>query len=187
MVQKYQKIKIGDRHNMKQPYHALLMFALLLAPVPIWSANWNPLPDSGLTTRKHLYGQDAQYQEVSPAYQKNNNQTVIDMHTGLVWIESEGDIQRTWQGAISYCNELAFAGQTDWHLPTKLELESIVDYGKSSPALNQVFSCPNSFYWSATPYMPNPSYAWSVFCRDGADHWVHKTNNYYVRCVRDTK
>jgi hypothetical protein len=173
---------------MKQPYHhALLMFVLLLVPVPIWSANWNPLPDSGLAAGHPLLDQDAQHQAVSPAYQKNTDQTVTDLRTGLVWIASDGDIQRTWQDAATYCNELAFSGQTDWRLPTKFELESIVDYGRSYPALNQVFSCQNSFYWSATPYMPNPSYAWSVFCPDGADHWVHKTNNYYVRCVRDTE
>lgn len=163
------------------------MFALLLVPVPVWSANWLPLPNSGLTAGKPLYGQDAQYQAVSPDYRKNNNQTVTDLHTGLMWINPDVDIQHTWVNAVSYCNDLVFAGQTDWRLPTKFELESIVDYTKSYPALNQVFSCQNSFYWSATPYMPNPSYAWSVFCPDGADHWVHKTNNYYIRCVRDTE
>jgi len=200
-VQRYQKIKIDGGYNMKQPGLALWMFVIVLVPVPVWSANWRPLPDTGLAkcydttgteitcpaAGQPLYGQDAQYQEVPPAYEKNNNQTVLDQHTGLVWIESDVDIQRTWQGAVSYCNELVFAGQTDWRLPTKFELESIVDYGRSFPALNKVFTCQHSFYWSATPHLHNPSYAWSVFCPDGADHWVDKTNNYYVRCVRDAE
>ncbi len=106
---------------------------------------------------------------------------------GLMWIIPNEDIQRPWQDAISYCSELVFADLTDWHLPTKSELESIVDYDKFYPAIQQTFTCQSSFYWSATPHTDNPAYAWSVFCMDGADHWVHKSNNYYVRCVRATQ
>lgn len=179
-------------------HRVLLVITLLLAPVSVRSANWNPLPDTGQTecfnskgsetscppVEHPLFGQDAQYQITSPSYRKTDNQTVVDMHTGLIWVNSDADIRRTWEDAISYCQELEFAGSDDWRLPTKFELESIVDYGKFHPALNSVFSCQTSFYWSTTPHMPNPAYAWSVFCPDGADHWVHKSNEYNVRCVR---
>lgn len=189
----------GAGENSIQPlYCALLTITLLLGPVSAWSANWSPLPDTGQTacydtngsetscpaSGHPLFGQDAQYQKTSPSYRKNDNQTVTDLHTGLTWVESDADIQRTWEDAISYCQELDFAGTNDWRLPTKFELESIVDYSRSYPAMNPVFSCESSFYWSTTPHMPNPAYAWSVFCPDGADHWVHTSNAYNVRCVR---
>ncbi len=175
-----------------------LTISLLLVPLSAWSAGWNPLPDTGQTecyntngseakcptAGQPLFGQDAQYQETPPSYQKHDNQTVSDLHTGLMWVESDADIQRTWEDAIAYCQELDFADNSDWRLPEKFELESIVDYSRSYPALGPTFSCQSSFYWSTTPHMPNPAYAWSVFCPDGADHWVHKSNTYNVRCVR---
>ena len=176
----------------------MIPFFLLLLPVSAWSADWTPLPDTGQTVcydthgaetdcpaaGQPLFGQDAHFQDTPPSYLVNANQTVTDVHTGLTWIESGEDIKQTWEDAISYCQELDFADQSDWRLPEKFELESIVDYSKSYPAINPVFSCESSFYWSTTPHMPNPAYAWSVFCPDGADHWVHKSNAYNVRCVR---
>ena len=196
--QRNQKIESKCEPAVKWPYHALLVAALMLVPIPVCSTDWRPLPDSGQTicydkngtelscpvAGEPLYGQDAQYQGAAPSYQENGNQTVTDHNTGLTWISSGVGIQRTWQDALSYCDELVFAGQSDWRLPGKFELESIVDYGSSYPAINRIMSCQSSFYWSATPHATNLVYAWSVFCMDGADHWVHKSNAYYVRCVR---
>ncbi len=178
-----------------------LLFVFLLMPVSAWSADWKPLSDTGQVkcydvnsaeincpeSKQALHGQDAQYQSAAPALLENTDHTVTDQNTGLTWLQSEAGIQRTWQDAISYCDELVFAEKSDWRLPAKFELESIVDYSKSYPAINPMFSCESSFYWSSTPHKPNPPYAWGVYCADGADHWLHKSNQYYVRCVRDGK
>jgi hypothetical protein len=193
-----QKITAKDRFSTIQLLFILLVVTFLVTETQFCSANWIPLADTGQTIcydiggteitcpekKLPLSGQDAQYNGAKPAYQDNSNETVTDKQSGLVWIKSSENIQHTWQNAISYCNELDFAGHTDWRLPDKFELESIVDYGKSYPAINEVFDCERSFYWSTTPHANNPAYAWSVFCYDGADHWVHKTNTYFVRCVR---
>jgi len=189
---------VTQKSTVKPSHYVTLIFSLLLVPVSVWSTDWNPLPDTGQTicydtqgsetdctaAGQPLFGQDAHYQKTPPTYRVNDNQTVTDLHTGLTWVESGEDIQRTWEDAISYCEELDFANQRDWRLPKKFELESIIDYGRSYPAINSVFSCESAFYWSTTPHKPNPVYAWSVFCPDGADHWVHKSNTYNVRCVR---
>lgn len=170
----------------------------LVMPDMAWAANWNPLPDTGQTqcynetgnevtcpaAGQPLYGQDAHYQGVSPAYHDNGNQTVTDQKSGLIWMKSDDGTARIWQGAGEYCNGLVFAGQDDWRLPTKFELDSIVDYGRSYPAMNPVFSCQSSFYWSAVSYTDDPAYAWGVYGNDGGDHWLDKRNRYYVRCVR---
>lgn len=183
---------------MKGLCHIVLVLMLMLLPVTVLSGDWNPLSDSGqtlcydangvettcLASGQPFSGQDGQYQGVPPFYQNNGDQTVTDKRSGLVWIESDEEIQRTWQEAISYCDELDFAGQTEWRLPTKFELESIVDYSQLFPAINPFMSCESSFYWTITPHVTNSQYAWSVFCPDGADHWVHKSNEYVVRCVR---
>ncbi len=131
-----------------------------------------------------LSGQDAHYLGLQPAYQHNNNLTVTAQASGLLWMQADDGIARTWQQAVDYCACLTLADETDWRLPTRAELDSIVDYGRSYPAINPVFSCQASFYWSSASYAGDPIYAWGIFFNDGGDHWLDKKNKYYVRCVR---
>lgn len=194
---RYQKIMAGGRRSMRRVL--LLGVVLLAAPVMVWAADWEPLPDTGQTkcydtignemtcpeaAGQYLYGQDAQYQGAPPVYQDNGNETVTDLKSGLIWMKSDDGTPRTWQGAIDYCEGLDFAGQTDWRLPARFELDSIVDYGRFYPAINPVFCSRSSFYWSAAPYADDPVYAWGIYFNDGGDHWLDKINKYYVRCVR---
>ena len=193
---RYQKSMVSGGRRMQRVL--VLGVVLLAVPGMIWAANWKPLPDTGQTkcydTSGHemgcpaagqpLYGQDAQYQGATPAYQDNGNQTVADQNSGLMWMKSDDGTKRQWQGAVDYCNGLDFAGRSDWRLPTRFELDSIVDYGPSFPAIHPVFSCQSSFYWSASIYVDDPAYAWGIFANDGGDHWLDKSNPYYVRCVR---
>jgi hypothetical protein len=115
----------------------------------------------------------------------NGDGTVIDAATGLVWQQGEGG-SKTWQAALSYCEELTLAGQSDWRLPNFKELQSIVDYTKSHPAIDKtVFSGANSsYYWSSTTYASGAGLAWYVGFSSGYVYYDDKTNSSYVRCVR---
>jgi hypothetical protein len=139
-----------------------------------------PCPAAG----QALSGQDAQSRGLEPFYHDQGDQTVADKNSGLIWMKSDDGVVRSWQEAGDYCQGLVFAGHGDWRLPGKFELESIVDYGRSYPAINPVFSCRSSFYWSSLPYTDDPAYAWGIYGNDGGDHWLDKRNRYYVRCVR---
>ena len=183
--------------KLNRPF-AVGAFLSLLAPTA-WAAGGLVLPDSGQGScydvqgmvidcpevGQPLHGQDAHYQGTVPQYEENGNQTITDLVTGLMWTEVVEEPQYSWEEAIGYCDELAFAGADDWRLPSKVELESIVNYDNTYPAIDEAFSCQSAFYWSSTPHLPNPPYAWGVYCFDGADHWLHKSNRYAVRCVRD--
>jgi hypothetical protein len=176
----------------------VLALVLLATPVALQAANWRPLPDSGQEkcydisgkeivcppAGQSLHGQDGQYHGTASAYHDNGNQTVTDQNSGLVWMKSDDGTARGWQDAVAYCQGLDFAGQTDWRLPTKFELNSIVDYGRSFPAIDPLFQCKSSFYWSDLAYGDDPAYAWGAFFNDGGDHWLDKVNKYYARCVR---
>ncbi|MFH2122584.1 MAG: DUF1566 domain-containing protein [Pseudomonadota bacterium] len=175
-----------------------LGIVLLAVAGPVQAADWNPLPDSGQTkcydaggaeitcppAGQPLHGQDGHYQAVVPAYQDNGNKTVTDRNSGLIWMKADDAVKRSWQDAIDYCDELAFAGHSDWRLPVKFELDSIVDYGRSYPAVHPALKSRASFYWSSTPYLDDPVYAWGSYANDGGDHWLDTSNRYYVRCVR---
>lgn len=182
-------------------YFALfIVFALLLgAGVGPAEVHGYQLPDTGQTecydnygnviNCTTFYGEDAQYEGDQPAYQDNGNGTVTDLNTGLMW-QQDGGNYGTLGDAEHYCTTLTLGGYTDWRIPNRRELVSIVDYGQYNPSINTgVFSVSaSSAYWSSTPlvnvFLPN--YVWSTIFENGLV--VYNSSNpealLYVRCVR---
>ena len=66
----------------------------------------------------------------------NGNSTVTDNATGLMWLKDPAGVFTggtcNWATAISNCENLSFAGYTDWRLPNIRELLSIVDFSRYS-------------------------------------------------------
>ena len=131
-----------------------------------------------------LNGQDTNYSEQQQSYYDNGNATVTDLNTGLMWQKSDNGTTRNWQDAIDYCIGIDDGGYDDWRLPEQSELQSIADYGRVNPAINPVFSCQSSYYWSATTYASHTTNAWAVYFYDGNNAAYYKIPNNYVRCVR---
>ena len=74
------------------------------------------------------YGQDANYTGVQHAYQDNGNGTVTDSNTGLMWQKAPASERYDWTEAMSYAENLTFAGYNDWRLPTIKELYSLINF-----------------------------------------------------------
>jgi hypothetical protein len=71
-------------------------------------------------------------------YTDLGNGVVRDDLTCLEWEKAPVTVAAdtaSWDGALAYCDELALGGSTDWRVPTRVELASIVDFSKS-PAIN---------------------------------------------------
>ena len=115
---------------------------------------------------------------------------VQDQLSGLEWQDNDAthDDVKTWEEAVTYCEELNIAGKTDWRLPNKNELLTIVDYTKYDLAIESAFqhAAPLA-YWSSTSIKEYHDYAWVVYFLDGASFGYFKieSDNTYVRCVRD--
>ncbi len=121
-------------------------------------------------------------------FQNNNDGTISDLATGLMWQQTDNGSGMDWEHALAYAqtqNNANYLGHNDWRLPNSKELQSLVDYTRSpyatntanvGPAINALFSCTGilndggkadyPYYWTSTSAMSmaNGSYpsAWYV-------------------------
>ena len=88
-----------------------------------------------------------------PELKDNDDGTVTDNFSKLMWIQVVSPETSEWEEALQYCENLVFAGHDDWKLPSNKEQVSMVDYRKMKPALDEMFF-PNTdykaYYWSRT-------------------------------------
>lgn len=161
--------------------------------------SWNPIP----CRDADCVGQDGALLAGCPSegrFEDNDDGTVTDTCTGLMWQKNTADLNNdeqieilgdtsAWCDAASYCDALSFAGHEDWRLPNARELQSIVDYGRSNPSIDPVFGGLSEFYWSSTSYQEAPDDAWGVGFNSGYVGIRVKLGDFdfsynYVRAVR---
>ena len=118
-----------------------------------------------------FYGQDAQFNINPPSYQNNNDGTITDQVTGLMW-EKTIHSQKTFHQAQSNASRIKTAGYNDWRLPTIKELYSLIDFNgcvttkKPIPYINTKYfdfawgnengnhgRIIDAQFWSATQYV----------------------------------
>jgi hypothetical protein len=80
------------------------------------------------------------------SYTDLGNGVVHDNLTCLDWAKSAG-ASGDFTANQTYCTGLSTAGFSDWRLPTRVEMASIVDFTKSGDALNTVFGKQPSGYF----------------------------------------
>lgn len=119
---------------------------------------------------------------------------VRDSRTGLVWQRcslgqnwSAGRCNGTasalnWQGAL----QAARAAGNDWRLPDIKELQSLVEDACQSPAINTALfpGTVNDWYWSSSPVVTYPAFAWYVHFGSGNSYGDAKSGERLVRMVR---
>ncbi len=126
--------------------------------------------------------------------QSNNNftntcpGTVSDTSTGLMWQQATAPGTYTWEQALSYCESLELDGYSDWRLPNRNELQSILNYNTYNPVIDTAFfpDTENDFYWSSTTNAEFTDAVWSVDFNSGNVYgdFPFKTDSIFVRAVR---
>ena len=118
----------------------------------------------------------------------HNDGTVTDERTKLMWEQRPSPVRYTWKDAtalrIASLNAGAFAGYTDWRLPTVQELAGLVDYTRRDPAINRIFALCDGRYWSSTTLTTSPFYAVLVLFTNGDVSFSFEGNSHYVQAVR---
>jgi formylglycine-generating enzyme len=130
-------------------------------------------------------GQDAQYPDNSRTFTEStvgSDVIVTDSLTGLIWQKTYAT-GKTWQGAIDYCDNLDYAGQTDWRLPDVNELASLVSYERYYPA-SDFPEMPSGWFWSSSSHAYLTGAAWCGNLADSGVSYQDKTTGRDARCVR---
>ncbi|MBF0451464.1 MAG: DUF1566 domain-containing protein [Candidatus Magnetomorum sp.] len=115
----------------------------------------------------------------------NNDGTITDTVTGFMW-QKETIKGKNWTTALNDCQYLELAGYTDWRLPGREVLRSIVDYARFAPALDVRFFSQSTAaaYWSSTTDQQKMSQAWCLHFQYGNDLSRQKDQLYAIRAVR---
>ncbi len=122
--------------------------------------------------RNQLY---ARYVRGNPQYGVNSfvdnqDSTITDRATGLMWTKPDSRGGMNWQTALEWVqakNASGYLGYSDWRMPNAKELQSIVDYSRSpattnSAAINPLFLSSGigggeyAFYWTSTSHKEGP-------------------------------
>lgn len=129
-----------------------------------------------------------------------NTGTVTDTTTGLVWDQCayglsgstcttgtifRGSPTEALQQSVN-ANAARYKGSSDWRVPNKNELESLVKIDSFSPAIDSTAfpATPiNRFFWTSTTYAVDPNFTWFVNFDTGATV-VDITFSNHVRLVR---
>ena len=125
--------------------------------------------------------------------------TAEDKETGLVWTRDANIAGRSmdWSDANDYITQLnrqRYAGHNDWRLPTKEEIQALVDYPKSQGHTTSLYELFNKIgfkniqslnYWSSTTNAYNTDIAWFVNMWYGIMYVFYKSDgSFYVWPVR---
>lgn len=80
-----------------------------------------------LSLNDDFFGQDASYLINPPSYTNNNDGTINDNVTGLMWQKVMGD-KLTYKESFEKATNLELAGYTDWRVPSIKELYSLIQF-----------------------------------------------------------
>jgi len=119
---------------------------------------------------------------------KEKRETFTDPATGLIWQDTSHQKRRNWSNSITYCENIEYAGYSDWRLPTIKELESILDTNKDPNIISGFVNIRPIDYWSSSEDISDSVKAWEM--NFGAMNFGHNAGSYekltrrYARCVR---
>lgn len=111
----------------------------------------------------------------SPRFTDNGNGTVTDELTGLMWLQDANAFDyMSWGNALSsvedFNNGSENIGFSDWRLPNRKELYSLLDLSQENPALpvgHPIVNVQNNPYWTSTTCAADVSKAFRIFMDQG--------------------
>ncbi len=115
-----------------------------------------------------------------------------DCLTGLVWTRNANvaEFPLTWQEALDFVKEMNRSrtfGFSDWRLPNRRELRSLVSHQTKNPALPEGHPFGNAFpgwRWTSTSAAINTAYAWYIHTEGARMFYGNKEQFFLLWPVR---
>jgi len=136
----------------------------------------------------------------SARFQLNNDGTITDTKTSLMWEQAPSSGRMTWSQAAGYAKNLRLTGYKDWRLPSINELKVLLNISKGdgdteNESNRHTYLMEHGFkniqineYWSSSAVDGGPQNAWDVRMDNGTVGYnAHKNSMEYVLCVRTIK
>ncbi len=157
----------------------------------------NSTADAGdIHTTICVKGETLDTNYISGLVRNDTDEVVVDGQNGLMWQDdaSTASLKLSWSGSIEHCENLEYAGFLNWRLPNINELAYALP---NTTFKNQtVLEYPNGEYWipivswrkpywSSTPNFYDSGRAWAMESASFTHYYFSKTDQSYVRCVRD--
>lgn len=118
-------------------------------------------------------------------FTNNNDGTITDNLTELVWQQSAYNDSLSWEQALNYADTNQLGNLIDWRLPNIKELQSLNDETKTNPSINSLFNIGSSFKaWSSTTLPNQTTKAWYIDTQFGITTYDYKTVRHNVILVR---
>ncbi|MBF0451490.1 MAG: tandem-95 repeat protein [Candidatus Magnetomorum sp.] len=115
----------------------------------------------------------------------NLDGTITDTCTGFMWSKNTSEKLLNHTAAKEYCNSQTIAEYTDWRLPTRKELTSLIDYHRFYPAIqSSLFDSYSSDWFWTNDQTPDTKNAWAIYFFYGASYIRALNKTYRVRPVR---
>jgi len=166
------------------------------------------VPRTGQTT-SYGFGDDGDLRKgmewPTPRFIDHLDGTVTDQLTGLIWLKNANCFGALdWKTALKKANALHdgcpdcseirgdcglsdASGLGQWRMPNIKELQSLVDFGRESPALppgHPFTSVQSVYFWSSTSLVRNPDLAWFLLMHNGFVNYVGKFKAHHLWPVR---
>jgi len=126
-------------------------------------------------------------------YTDNRDGTVTDGVTGLMWEQASSMTKMTWDEAKAFCAGERTGIHSDWRLPTRAELITLVDFAKAAPGptINTMYfpdtrgSPVEEPYWTSSIYGSSEwKKSYGILFGDGGCVNFDNDTAAWVRCVR---
>jgi hypothetical protein len=159
-------------------------------PGYLWTGQSSCYDNNGKVVPCGDSGQDGEFKAGIPWPQERFSvagELVLDHLTGLRWLRNANpaEFPVTWQEAFDYVfrmNREKMGGHTDWRVPNRRELRSLMSFDTLRPALPGKHPFENIFlgwYWTSTTAAIHPDYAWYVHM-EGARMFYGRKDQYYL-------
>lgn len=118
-----------------------MLFIIIAANASAADKTWSVIVDTGQDkcydntkeisfpkSSQPFFGQDAEFTGNTPVFKDNQDGTISDLNTGLMWSKAVENQKSSLEDAEKAAKQMTLGGYKDWRVPNIKELYSLIDF-----------------------------------------------------------